>query len=254
MINRSLIKINGLDQTTFLQKLVTSDLTKLQPNIISPSSLLSPQGKILFSFLLMLLDDAIYIDIHSKFAEDLANRLNLYRLNANISLDIYKNINVNITNTIEPNSFQDKRFTPPLYRSYFKQFKADNAINYDQICIENGIARFAFDFEPNTYFPHDLNYDFLNIVSFTKGCFIGQEVVARMQHKATLKKRTLIVKAEHKIQTGDSIYANNKIAGATGNVVDNQALAVIRLDYLKHAIITCNNNPIELINPAYLPL
>lgn len=255
-LNRSLIKISGCDVKSFLQKLVTSDVFKLKQFTLSPSSLLSPQGKILFSFLLSLVDNDIYIDVETNYIESLANRLNLYKLNADITITIYKNIETRIDNKMVKFSFLDTRFSKPIYRnySYFGPLNKHYKLNFNLYCIENGIPQIGYDFEPNSYFPHDLNYDVIGAVSFTKGCFIGQEVVARMQHRAQIKKRTMIISSEYPIQKGNIMYANSKIVGVLGNVINNQALAVIRIDYIQGAIVTCNEKAIKIIAPPYLAL
>jgi len=255
-LNRSLIKITGDDKKSFLQKLVTSDINQLQQFCLAPSSLLSPQGKILFSFLLSLVDNDIYIDAETNYIDFLANRLNLYKLNADVSLTIYKNIKTIIHNKAAKFSFLDTRFSKSIYRNYshFAPLPPIYEFNFRLFCIENGIAQIGYDFEPNSYFPHDLNYDLINAVSFTKGCFIGQEVVARMQHRAHIKKRTMIIKSKHAIQKGNIIYANGKEAGIIGNTINNQALAIIRIDYTAGAVATCNEKAIKIIAPPYLEL
>lgn len=248
-LDRSLIKISGIENKVFLQKLITNDVFKIKPFELVPSCLLTPQGKILFSFLVSLVDNDIYLDINTDKVEVLANRLTIYKLNADVDIKIYKSIKTLIaTNKL---SFIDKRFPKPLYRTYqnFEKLPELNneTLNLNEYYIDNGIS---YNIESNKYFPHDLNYDLINAVSFTKGCFIGQEVVARMQHKATLKKRCLIINSSQPMHKGDIIYAGTKIAGIIHNSENNKALAVLRLNYIKE----CENNFIQIKAPFYLNL
>lgn len=252
-LNRNLIKISGNENKKFLQKLVTSDVFNLTAYNLKPACLLSPQGKILFSFLITTVNNDIYIDSNDSYLENLATRLNFYKLNADIELTIYNSVKT-IISTSKELPFIDNRFKQPLYRTYqlfgtLPNLKVDT-LNLANYYIENGIA---YDIEPNIYFPHDLNFDLIGAVSFTKGCFIGQEVVARMQHKATLKKRCFIINSLDNLNVGDAIKAGEKIVGTVKNAIGNQGLAILRIEYLNE-ILNCNGNTIKVIMPYYLDL
>ena len=119
----------------------------------------------------------------------------------------------------------------------------------------NGIAESGFDYEAGDAFPHDVLLDENGGVGFRKGCYIGQEVVSRMQHRGTARRRVLIATAAQPLPaSGTEILAGGRAIGALGTVVDGDGLAIVRIDRVKEALdagvpIEANGMPLTLAIP-----
>jgi folate-binding protein YgfZ len=101
--------------------------------------------------------------------------------------------------------------------------------------IENGVAELGSDYAAQDAFPHDVNFDQTGGVSFRKGCYVGQEVVSRMQHRGTARKRLLVIAAASPLEPGADLVAGGRAAGKLGTPAGNRALAIARLDRVKEA-------------------
>jgi folate-binding protein YgfZ len=131
------------------------------------------------------------------------------------------------------------------------------AADYHAHRISLGVPEGGKDYAFGDAFPHDANLDVLNGVSFSKGCFVGQEVVARMQHRATARKRIVIVEGDEPLQSGSEITAGASTIGTVGSVVGNRALALVRLDRAEEAqgkgeTLVAVGKPVRLRLPDYL--
>ena len=109
--------------------------------------------------------------------------------------------------------------------------------DFSQIRIENLVAESGYDFEPNDIFPYDIGYDQNGAIDFQKGCYVGQEVVSRMKHRGTARKRPVIVEFPADFVLNDpTIVANNKTIGSLGSCHGSKALGIVRLDRLQSAL------------------
>lgn len=262
--DRSIIEITGPDAAHFLERLITTDVEKLNVNELLPGALLSPQGKVLFDFLIGKLANGFFIDIADQLAETFAKRLKLYKLRSDV--EISESIKQVTTISWENDSvasqndsgFIDKRFpdNEKVIRRYDKN-SSPTAISeaalkqWDLLRIQYAIPESGKDFALNDVFPHDINFDQLGAISYKKGCYVGQEIVSRMHHRGTARRRTLIAEAEQNLPSSGAIEANGKTIGELGTVIDRQALALVRIDRAKAAMdngiaLTVNNIPLTL--------
>jgi len=248
--DRTLVTIGGPDVARFLQGIITTDVEHIGNGDMLPGALLSPQGKVLFDFLIGRRDGLFFIDIRRMMTAAFIRRLSLYRLRADIQIheenqnivDIFLNMATPCANHGPEDggnklTFNDKRIMNEY--NYIRMYRIESrnqpAVSHRQkwdiIRIENGIAESGTDFELGDVFPHDINYDQINGLSFKKSCYIGQEVVSRMQHRGTARRRVLVAAGTAPLSpAGSAIEAEGKPIGTLGTVAGTKALALARTD------------------------
>ena len=192
LAGRALGMVRGPDSEEFLQNLLTCDLGGMAPGGARYGALLSPQGKILHDLILVRLEDGFLIDCAGLSREALLQRLGFYRLRSKVEiLPLEGGISAG-TGTPPPGAIADPR-TPLLgWRQYGTGRDGDDESLYEAHRIGLGIADSAADIGSDSLFPHEANLDQLNGVSFTKGCYVGQEVVARTEHRAMARCSCLL--------------------------------------------------------------
>ena len=228
MCDRTVLCVSGPDAKSFLQNLVTNDVTKLNNNIIY-SALLTPQGKLVTDFFLADLGQDILIDVNSTVSDTLLKLLNLYKLRAEISIEKTElKVSKGINNKPQK-GLDDPRHPKMGWRCYIDQDVSEKNIDWEKLRIENLIPEFGKELSSDSYI---LEYGFekLNGVDFKKGCYVGQEVTARMKHKTKLRKGLAIVETTGRVPFDTPIYANNKIVGKVFTCTNSKALAYLRFD------------------------
>ena len=181
---RSILRITGDDQIPFLQGILTNDILKLNDDKIQFAALLSPQGKILHDMFLVSWDNAILIDSDAAYADILKKRLAMYKLRAKITIE---DVSADILVTHDPNGLPDPRHPELPHRLYSNVSTGESSnhelriTNHESLAL--GIPELGRDFVPDSVVALDAGYDLLHAVSFTKGCYVGQEVTARMHYK-----------------------------------------------------------------------
>ena len=228
MLDRTVLCVSGPDAKSFLQNLVTNDVTKLNNNIIY-SALLTPQGKLVADFFLVDLGQDILIDVNSEVSDTLLKLLNLYKLRADISItktDLKVSTGIN---SKPQKGLEDPRHPKMGWRYYGDDDLTEKNIDWEKLRIENLIPEFGKELSSDSYI---LEYGFekLNGVDFKKGCYVGQEVTARMKHKTKLKKGLAIVETTGRVPCDTPIYANNKIVGKVFSCTNRQALVYLRFE------------------------
>jgi len=260
---RSLISVSGEEATHFLQNLITCDVEKLPEGVARPGALLTPQGKILFDFLIFRDGEGFLIDIDSRLAGDFLKRLTMYKLRAKVTISESNESLAAISwesdsTSDDGRAVRDSRFPEDLrvMRHYGAAPSGeDDAEGWTALRIGHGVAESGTDFGPGDAFPHDVSFDQNAGVDFRKGCFVGQEVVSRMQHRGTARRRLVIASAETPDFTpGAALEAGGKTVGAIGSVAGGSALALVRLDRAKDAMdagtpITANGQSVALSLP-----
>ena len=205
--NRVVFKILGPECIEFLNNILTTDLKKLKQNVIAPCALLSPQGRILFDMLISInaSDDhnnypTINIECDKNQINDLIKKINMYNLRKEVEIQStdYK-VFVSYENIETSNTFTDKRFlNKEIRRIYCKDNSIIKTIYnrdfYDFLRFKNCILEGPSEIEPNMTLPSEINLDLLGGISFDKGCFIGQEVNARIKWKGLVKKKYVPIK------------------------------------------------------------
>ncbi|AQZ51962.1 YgfZ/GcvT domain-containing protein [Martelella mediterranea] len=232
---RAVITLAGDDAEHFLQNLITTDLDRIGPAEAWPGALLTPQGKVMFDFLISRTDTGFAIETHAEDAASLLQRLMLYKLRAKVTIAAEETDGVTVfTGDDAPDTaVTDMRFSPAsitVKRLPGRHGNPDPEA-YKALRIEAGVPEMHADYGPQDAFPHDLLFDRNGAVSFRKGCFVGQEVVSRMQHRGTARRRLVLVRgAEALPAAGTTIHADGKPAGELGSVAGDAAMAILRID------------------------
>jgi folate-binding protein YgfZ len=266
--DRAIIDVEGPDAEAFLQNIITTDLASLGEGEARVSALLSPQGKILFDFLVSHAgDDRLLLDCRAALADDFLRRLGLYRMRAKAVIakrdQAFVAVSWGDDSSVSQNdsTLADTRFpeAAKVFRHHALPLPAENAPEADwhALRISHGVAESGFDYAAGDAFPHDVLLDENDGVGFKKGCYIGQEVVSRMQHRGTARRRVLIATAARALSaSGTEVVAGDRAIGALGTVVGREALAIVRIDRVKEAIdasqpIAADGVPLTLRIPPH---
>ncbi len=227
-MTRTVLSITGPDRVDFLQGLITNDVNRAKDGIIY-AALLTPQGKFIADFFVIGQEDQLLIDVDSGVAPMLFQRLSMYRLRADVQIAEADLTVSRGTTHIPPNALHDPRHAALGWRHYGDTDISDDT-DWDAIYVTHLIPQSGRDLTPDSYIL-EANFETLNGVDFKKGCFVGQEIVARMKHKTTLKKGLRRVVITGVAETGDAITCNDKPAGTLGTVHPTAGgIAYLRFD------------------------
>jgi folate-binding protein YgfZ len=241
---RALVSVTGAEAEHFLQNLITPDLAALLEGGAKPGALLTPQGKILFDFLIFRSEDGFRLECRADIADDLVKRLTIYKLRAKVAIAKQDQALVAVSWGDESgpsqsgSSVRDLRFSDAVLRRYgaLPPATADEAA-WTALRAENGIAESGADYDLSDAFPHDVLYDQNGGVGLKKGCFVGQEVVSRMQHRGTARRRVMIATSADALpDAGAEITVNGRPVGTLGSNAESQGIAIVRIDRIKEAL------------------
>ncbi|KQZ94257.1 aminomethyltransferase [Mesorhizobium sp. Root157] len=264
--DRALILVSGPEAEHFLQNILTVDLETLKPGEAKPGALLTPQGKILFDFLISRAGaDTFRIECRADIAGDFQRRLMLYKLRAKAEITQQDQPLVAVrwqddSSASHPDSASviDTRFPGrSVTRSYGPVAGQGDLAGWHRLRIANGIAESGLDYQLGDAFPHDVLLDQTGGVGFRKGCYVGQEVVSRMQHRGTARRRVLIVSADEPLPAaGTDLTVNARSVGTLGSTSGGAGLAIARIDRVKAAldtgeIILADAVPVRLSIPEW---
>ncbi|RWM05741.1 MAG: folate-binding protein YgfZ [Mesorhizobium sp.] len=265
--DRALISVSGPDAEHFLQNILTTDLEMLGAGEAKPGALLSPQGKILFDFLISRAgENGFRLECRADIADDFVRRLMLYRLRAKAEIVKQDQSLVTVVwgddataSYSDSTALADTRFRDVAVRRAYDGAARDggDAEAWRTLRIANGIAESGSDYQLGDAFPHDVLLDETGGVGFKKGCYVGQEVVSRMQHRGTARRRVLIASAESALPaSGTELTVGGRPVGALGSVNGRTGLAIARIDRVKAASdagekIVAGNVPVTLAIPAW---
>jgi tRNA-modifying protein YgfZ len=256
--DRGVVKVSGQDARDFLNGLVTTDITLLAPNLGRFGALLTPQGKITVDFLITEAPaghgGGFLIDCPRALAQALADKLGFYKLRAKVAVE-------NLSDSlgvlaawdgdfaIKPDlAFADPRSAALGWRILIPEELAQKVADligaelvdsaaYDAYRIAKGVPRGGLDFMYGDAFPHETNMDRLHGVDFDKGCYVGQEVVSRMQHRGTARTRTVrVILDGASPASGEAILAGDKAVGTMGSTAGVNGLALVRIDRVADAL------------------
>jgi tRNA-modifying protein YgfZ len=269
--SRAAIRVRGADARKFLQGLITNDTGKAQGTKAIHAGLLSPQGKILFDFFVVADGDEFLIDVAQDKADELVKRLNFYRLRAQVDIVEEPALAVAAGWGTTPGPpqgaiiFADPRLAALGVRMIVPKgtdlatLGCDPAAeaDYHAFRVSQGVPEGGRDYAFGETFPHEALFDQLNGVDFAKGCYVGQEVVSRMEHRGTARKRIVPVEGEAPLHaSGTDIEADGAPIGTLGSVSGKVGLAMIRLDRAAAALaggkpLTSGGVKLELRRPSF---
>ncbi|MCO4053836.1 MAG: folate-binding protein YgfZ [Bosea sp.] len=253
---RSVLKVSGEDARKLLDGLFTNDLDLVTPERAGYGGLLTPQGKIITDFLIIELPDedggGFVIDVPAAMAPDLARRLTIYRLRAKVAIEDISE-QATVIASAEGGAlpadcgvvFTDPRFAAMGERAIVAREDAADLANasaddYHAHRINLGMPDSGKDFSLGGHasFPHEALFDQLGGVSFTKGCYVGQEVVSRMEHRGTARTRIVPVRftGGFRSEWGVDVTAGDRIIGSVGSTAGVRGIATLRLDKVADAM------------------
>ena len=251
--NSQFLSIEGEDSNEFLQNLITNDIYKCSEDNIIYSCLLSPQGKFLSDFFIFKKDEKYLIETHSFFYEKLLKKLNLYKLRSKVHInevnnlhsysvfgDIQKDQDTFIFNSDPRNkNIGLKLIHLKKNPEIFDNLNEINEGKYHQILIQNTVPLSHYDLEENKSLLLENNFENLNSISWDKGCYVGQEITARMKYRALLKKKiySLEIK-EGSPLIGQLIKDNENEFGKIISIKNDSVLAMLKIELAEKKINT----------------
>ena len=235
--DRQVIAVTGKDALTFLQGIVSNDVLALAKDQgIRWAALLTPQGKYLADFFVVKTPDALLIDVKSSIADSTRQRLMMYRLRADVQLTQTDMAVTRGLGAPPAAAFADPRHPALGWRAYGPTGLSAsidwNAIRVDHCIPETGVELIA-----DESYLLETGFERLHGVDFRKGCYVGQEVTARMKHKTDLRKGLVRVRISGSAPVGTPILAGGKASGMLFTQSGDHAIAYLRLDRLEGPLV-----------------
>lgn len=227
MTDRIVLAVTGADRVDFLQGLITNDVTRAIGGIVY-AALLTPQGKYLADFFVLGRPDRLLIDVAASHGSGLLQRLTMYRLRADVQIAQTGIVVSRGTGRAPDGALPDPRDPALGWRLYGDTDMSDDT-DWTALRVAHLVPEAGIDLTPETYIL-EAGFERLHGVDFRKGCFVGQEIVARMKHKTTLRKGLVRVTVDGAVQPGDEIASGDRVAGIVHSVAGNQAIAYLRFD------------------------
>ncbi|NIZ14402.1 folate-binding protein YgfZ [Phaeobacter sp. HF9A] len=227
MADRRILRLHGTDTRDFLQGLVTNDVKKLDQGIVY-AALLTPQGKLIVDFFLVPAGDAVLLDVAEAFADALQKRLTMYKLRADVTIEQTDLHLRRGTGPAPDNALADPRHPALGWRLYGAEV-GDDGSDWDAIRVAHCIPEMGIELSGDSYIL-EAGFEALNGVDFRKGCYVGQEVTARMKHKTELRKGLQRVEIDGEVPVGTEITAAGKPVGQVFTQSGNAAIAYLRYD------------------------
>ena len=232
---RAVISVGGEARVSFLEGLLSCRVDPIEAGELRYGALLTPQGKITCDmFLHAFPGERIALDVPEDAAADLAKRLGMYKLRAAVTVERSDEIVVIGEGPADPRAegIATRAIRPAGAAGVDEQAVAA----YHAARVARGVPDAVHDFALGSPFPHDVNMDITGGVDFHKGCFVGQEVVSRMRHRGTARRRTVIVEADADLPpTGATLMVDGREIGHLGTVAGRAALALVRIDKARPA-------------------
>jgi folate-binding protein YgfZ len=277
LADRGIVRVAGADAKKLLQGLITNDMEGIAEAAAIHAALLSPQGKILFEFFVAGREGAFLLETAAAEAANLVKRLSLYKLRANVEISevsgqyavfaLWGDAAPGLFALTGATVFLDPRLAelglriiaPPEAQSALVAASGAPLATQDdwhRHRIALGVPEAGRDYRLGDTFLHEANFDQLNGVSFSKGCFIGQEVASRIEHRGGGRKRVVIVEGAGALAANAAVTAGSVTLGSIGSVDGSRALALLRLDRAAEAltkglVISAHAVPVRLSKPGW---
>jgi hypothetical protein len=258
--DRAIIFVSGPEARDFLQGLITNDVEAVAPGEAIYAALLTPQGKILFDFLIA--DDgagSLLLDCAAASRDAIIKRLSMYRLRAKLEITPRDDLAVFVSgdgSALPGLAFDDPRLAALGMRSIGPKSDAVSESNYLAKRLSLGVPE-AADFGSDKIFALDAGLDELHGIAFDKGCYVGQELTARMKHRGTARKRLLVVESTDNspIIANAELRAGDHAIGEITSTYGARGFALIRLDRLADASgapVRMGETQVTVTKPAWL--
>ncbi|MCM2562334.1 folate-binding protein [Lutimaribacter sp. EGI FJ00015] len=232
-MTRKIYRITGTDTRDFLQGLVTNDVARVDAGPVY-AAMLTPQGKYLADFLLVADGDGILLDVDATIAAGFIPRLSMYKLRAEVEIAETDLQVKRGTGPAPEGAVADPRHPDLGWRLYGAE-GGDDGSDFDHFRVAHCIPASGIELTPDSYILES-GFERLNGVDFKKGCYVGQEVTARMKHKTQLKKGLITVAIDGAAPVGTPITVDGKPAGTLFTQSGGQAIAYLRFDRMREGM------------------
>jgi tRNA-modifying protein YgfZ len=278
LLDRGVVKVAGDTARAFLHGLVSVDMLHLTPGAARFGALLTPQGKIITDFMVAEAPEndggGFFLDVPRAQAASLVGKLNLYKLRSRVIIeDLSEVLGVlaawdGESTTAIGLSYADPRWPALGRRVMLPPHRAGDAVaglgatlvdarEYEAHRIVLGIPRGGLDFSYGDAFPHESDMDQLGGIDFAKGCYVGQEVVSRMEHRGIARTRAVPVRYDGAApEIGAAVMAGKRQVGTMGSTADGRGIALLRLDRVAEALshgeaLTAAGVPVRPVKPDW---
>ncbi|MDX2482626.1 MAG: folate-binding protein [Pseudodonghicola sp.] len=232
MTARRILRLTGPETEGFLQGLITNDTARLNDGLVY-AALLTPQGKFITDFFLLRDGDSpeagVLLDVAEAQADDLLRRLTLYKLRAKVTISPTDLHLQRGTGPAPEGALSDPRHPDLGWRAYTPAPEADDGTDWDAIRVAHGIPETGVELTPDSYIL-EAGFESLHGVDFRKGCYVGQEVTARMKHKTELRKGLRRVRVEGSAPVGTEILSAGRPVGTLFTQSGGYGIAYLRLE------------------------
>jgi len=268
--DRGVVSVSGEDAGKLLQGIVTNDMDLLATQPAIHAALLTPQGKMLLEFFVVNASGGFLLETARDKTGDLVKRLSMYKLRAKVAIEDRSRECAVLAGWGAPTAGSDAAgvvFPDPRLAALGQRRLVPRPIGSSEISataaeyhahrIALGVPEGGKDYVPGDTFPHEALLDQLHGVSFTKGCYVGQEVVSRMEHRSTARKRVVPVVGTADLPSGPAaVKAGDVAIGALGSVAGHRGLALVRLDRAeefaaKGVTLSAGGVPVRIELPAF---
>jgi folate-binding protein YgfZ len=227
-MQRKVFRFSGTDARKFLQNLITNDIKRLDTGPVY-SALLTPQGKFIADFFLIPDGNDILMDVDTDAAAPLIPRLNMYKLRADVTISETNLIVSRGLNDAPEGAVADPRDANLGWRYYGAEDRNTETVDWDVLRVDHKIPEMGRELDAESYIL-EMGFEGLNGVDFKKGCYVGQEVTARMKHKTELRKGLVRLVSDADIPENADVVSNGKVIGRTHTSAGKRALAYLRYD------------------------
>ena len=227
-MQRKVFRISGTDARRFLQNLITNDVKRLDTGPVY-SALLTPQGKFIADFFLIPGGNDVLLDVDADASTTLIPRLNMYKLRADVTISETDLIVSRGLENAPEGAVADPRDANLGWRYYGAEDLGTDTVDWDALRVDHKIPEMGRELNAESYIL-EMGFERLNGVDFRKGCYVGQEVTARMKHKTELRKGLVRLVGDADIPENADVISNGKVIGRTHTSAGKRALAYLRYD------------------------
>ena len=243
---RVCVRVAGSERFDFLQGILTNDVMKVRNGLVY-AAMLTPQGKYLVDMFLHEDGDAIILDVDEACLETMLTRMQMYRLRSDVSIEATGcHVSTGIGGE-PPGAFADPRHPELGWRKYDCARAGNDLTDLTALRVLHCIPETLIELVPGSTYILEAGFERLNGVDFGKGCYVGQEVTARMKHKTRLRKQLVTVEIDSSVPSGTGIRSAGRSVGTVFSQSNNRAIAFLRLDRVGDGELMADDARVSLL-------
>lgn len=271
---RSLIRINGKDKFSFIQGIISNDVNILKENNSIYSSILTPQGRFIADFFVTNHKDSLLLEVHESYKDIIIGKLQMYKLRSDVEISTCEDFCILLVSKFSNDFYSNVLngdilyYDDPRFNNYFKRLylfngleknifdeigmKEISTMDFNELKFKNVIPDFHIDVLKNKSLLMEMRFDDLNGISWTKGCYMGQEITARMKYRNLMKRKLFQIKIDFNSNIEDSLNVNDKEIGHITSHNKKNGFAYINLNYFKEygmKTLLCGDSKIKIFEP-----